>query len=150
MYVKPGELVVADVPTLLSTVLGSCVAVIMHVPEAHLGAMCHAMLPSGNDDDFRYVDSSVAYMAERLRARCGPSCRIDVKLFGGAEILNPNGRQGTSVSIGRQNVDAAVQALAAAGLQVAAAHTGGSHGRKLFFYTDSGEVFMRQVKKSIP
>jgi len=149
VYLKPGELFVARRPALVSTVLGSCVSVVLHVPRTGMGAICHAMLPGGTkDDDFRYVDKAVSYLYNRLTMLCGGPGGIEAKLFGGADVLNSGVHHGGASSVGRQNIAAALQALDMLGLKVSAADTGGIQGRKLFFYSQSGEVFVRQVRKS--
>ncbi|GFE61512.1 chemotaxis protein CheD [Geobacter sp. AOG2] len=149
VFLKPGEVFVAKRPALVSTVLGSCVSVVLHVPRTGMGAICHAMLPSGaKDDDFRYVDKAVSYLYDRLTSMCGGPSGIEAKLFGGADMLNSGVRNEDVSSVGRQNVEAALQVLDTLGLKVSAADTRGSQGRKLFFYSQSGEVFVRQVRKS--
>lgn len=149
IYLKPGEIFVARRPALVSTVLGSCVSVILHMPRTGMGAICHAMLPAGTkDDDFRYVDKAVSYLYNRLTSLCGGSSGIEAKLFGGANVLKSGVRNEEALSVGHQNVAAALQTLGMLGLKVSAADTGGIQGRKLFFYSKSGEVFVRQVRKS--
>lgn len=149
VYLRPGELYVSRTPALVSTVLGSCVSVVLHAPERQVGAMCHAMLPSGpSDHEFRYVDSSVLYMYERLRTLCGHQVNLEAKLFGGADVLTPD-RQPGRLSVGSQNVQEAKRVLESLGLKLAASDTGGVAGRKLFFYSGSGEVYLRQVRKTI-
>lgn len=149
VFLKPGEIFIARRPALVSTVLGSCVSVVLHAPRTGIGAICHAMLPGGaRDDDFRYVDTAISYLYNRLITLCGGAGDIKAKLFGGANVLGSVVRGGEASSVGHQNVAAALQALDMLGLKVSAADTGGIQGRKLFFYSKSGEVFVRQVRKS--
>ncbi|QEM67986.1 chemotaxis protein CheD [Geobacter sp. FeAm09] len=152
VYLKPGELFIARCPALVSTVLGSCVAVVLHAPRSGVGGICHAMLPGGDaeHDDFRYVDKAVPYLYNRINALCGGAGSIEAKLFGGAAVLNSGVRSEGAPSVGCRNIAAALQALDTLGVKVAAADTGGSRGRKLFFYSHSGEVFVRQVHKTFP
>ncbi len=149
VYLKPGEVFVARHPALVSTVLGSCVSVVLHAPRNGVGAICHAMLPGGTEnDDFRYVDKAVSYLYNRLTTLCGGPDDIEAKLFGGADVLNFGIRNEGTPSVGNRNVEAALQTLDMLGLKVSAADTGGIQGRKLFFYSRSGEVFVRQVRKT--
>lgn len=149
VYLKAGELYVSQEPALVSTVLGSCVSVILHAPKASVGAICHAMLPgNGRDDDnFLYVDKAVSYMHHRLVSICGKGNDIDVKLFGGANVLDPAGYNRTVPSVGHQNIEAALHIIEDLGLKVTTYDTGGVRGRKLFFYSQSGDVFLRRVRK---
>jgi len=148
VYLKPGEVFVSRTPTLVSTVLGSCVSITLFDPETRMGAMCHAMLPHGTADELRYVDSAVGFMFDRLSALSGRSGGFEVKLFGGADVLVPSGRTNGSLSVGRQNVDAALQVIERLGLRLTSFDTGGERGRKIFFCSGTGEVFMRPVKNS--
>ena len=150
VYLKPGEIYVSRTPALVSTVLGSCVSVTLYSVEARIGAMCHALLPSGSlDDGFRYVDSTVEYLYDKLKIISGRSGGFEAKMFGGADVLNPVGRLSGAPSVGRQNVAVALQVIKKLGIELIASDTGGDRGRKIFFYSNTGEVFLRQVKKSI-
>jgi len=150
VYLQPGEVYISRTPALVSTVLGSCVSVVLYSPDAGIGAMCHAQLPfARGDEGLRYVDSAVTFMYGRLAAISGRPGGFEVKLFGGAEVLVPRGRHEHSASVGGQNVAAALQVIESLGLRVTASDTGGDRGRKIFFYSNSGEVFLRPVKKTI-
>jgi len=45
VYVQPGESHLVREPTMLRTLLGSCVGVTFLVPRLGVGALCHPMLP---------------------------------------------------------------------------------------------------------
>lgn len=149
VYLKPGEVYISRTPALVSTVLGSCVSVTLYAPDAGMGAICHALLPCGADDDgLRYVESAVLYMHNRLAAISGQGGGFEAKLFGGADLLMARGRPDEKGSVGRQNVAAALRVIERLGLRLAASDTGGDRGRKIFFYSDTGEVLLRPVRKS--
>lgn len=144
-FLKPGELFVAERPCLVSTLLGSCVAVTMS--GRGVGAICHALLPSCRGDGgdcperFRHVECAVAGMIEAFGRRGVPAGEIEAKIFGGAEMF----RAGQGESVGRQNIDRAGEMLAAAGIRVAAADVGGARGRKILFCPHTGEVYLRRL-----
>ena len=145
IYLKPGELTVAERPALVSTVLGSCVAVTLFTPRLGVGAICHAMLPEARGEtSFKFVDTSLQHMLGRFD-RLGVTRReLVVKLFGGAdmfELLQPS----KTGSVGRQNIEIATRLLRQAGLPLKAADTGGRQGRKLLFYTHTGEVLLKRL-----
>ena len=147
LYLKPGEVIVTRNPTLVSTVLGSCVAVTMFSASRRFGAICHAMLPanSGQENDLRYVDTALRYLYAKV-VECNAAADLVVKLFGGAQVLDiveqAQGRQ----SVGDMNVARAEVVLASLGLIVSARDTGGVRGRKLFFCTQSGDVYLRRMR----
>lgn len=146
VYLKPGEVYVARKPALVSTVLGSCVAVTMYSACRQFGAICHAMLPdnAGRAEDLRYVDTALRYLyAKVLEYDAGND--LVVKLFGGAQVLDIGERGADRQTVGDQNVMRAEAVLASLGLIIAARDTGGFRGRKLFFCTRSGDVFLRRM-----
>ena len=147
IYLKPGEVVVTLDPALISTVLGSCVAVTMFSPSRGFGAICHAMLPEnfGRDVDLRYVNTSLKYL-HKMVVKHSAEADLVVKLFGGAQVLDIGGYTPAKLTIGEQNVLIAETVLASLGMVLSARDTGGLQGRKLFFCTRSGEVYVRRMR----
>ena len=45
IYLQPGESRLVKEPTILRTLLGSCVGIAFREPHLGLGALCHPMLP---------------------------------------------------------------------------------------------------------
>lgn len=146
-YLRPGEFLISSEPTVVTTVLGSCVAVTIHVPRLGMAGICHALLPGDGattlDNPARYVDTSVHAMVEALSDSGARKGEMVVKLFGGADVLDtlstPHG------TVGMANVKRAQNVLHEAGLPLAAIETGGTQGRKLHFFTHTGEVFLKKI-----
>jgi len=70
---------------------------------------------------------------------------IDVKLFGGANVLST--RQPTRMkTVGEQNIAIAYKMLQKYRLNLTSKHVGGVTGRTLYFYSDTGEVFVKHHK----
>lgn len=151
IYLKPGEVVITRKPVLVSTVLGSCVAVTMFSAARGFGAICHAMLPenTGRDNDLRYIDTALQHIHTKI-VEYGIGNDLVVKLFGGAQVLNSSNNGPDRFTIGEQNVAKAEQELKSLGFNVFARDTGGLQGRKLFFCTRSGDVYMRLMRGSKP
>lgn len=150
IFLKPGELFLSRDPAIVSTVLGSCVSVTFFEPAARLGAMCHVLLPSGTlGEGFRFVDSTLGYMTEKI---LGMGVRIEnceVKMFGGADVLLPRDMQGSRLSIGCQNVQETRRWLNRLGIEPVSSDVGGKHGRKLFFNSHTGDVYLKKVQKTV-
>lgn len=148
IYLKPGEVVVVRKPALVSTVLGSCVAVTMFSPDYGFGAICHAMLPdsAGRSEDLRYVDTALRYIYQQA-VLCRAENNLEIKLFGGARMLNVGNTEAAGRTVGEQNVARALEVLSSLGLTVAAADTGGFVGRKLYFCTRDGDVYLRKMRQ---
>ncbi len=148
---KPGELYAAETPTLVSTVLGSCVSVTMFSHQLRLGAICHAVLPRDTGREpgelFRYVDRSVEAMLAHFNRYGIHADGIEVKLFGGSDMLAAQNNR--LRGIGQQNIEVALQLLAKNLLTLNANDLGGTQGRKLFFKTHTGEVFLKKLRSMV-
>ncbi len=140
-------------PTLVQTVLGSCVSVVFFSRRHLLGGIFHALLPKAGDyeplipplNPYRYVDAAVDALAARL-ARHGVSvAELECKVFGGASAIF----QGEA-GVGEKNVLAAFEALSRHRFRVTASHVGGDRGRKLVFVSHTGEVFVKFLGRRGP
>lgn len=138
-------------PTVVHTVLGSCVAVVLHAPEHQVGGIFHAFLPHQPapplDEDgnppFRYVDAGTEHLV-RLFARRGISPNALVaKLFGGAVSMG----QKNDSAVGTRNAEAARSLMAELGIPVAAERLGGDCGSKLLFHSGTGEVLLKRLRR---
>jgi len=157
IYLKPGEAHFGLEPARVVTVLGSCVSVIMYHRLERVGAICHAVMPSSDNarsnkhmemDAFQYVDNSVEWMTARFREAGIGVSDIEVKLFGGSDIFfNKNSR--SSIAIGKNNIETALRIIEHNKLKLKAWNVGGRNGRKLIFYTDTGEIFTRPLDRTI-
>ena len=155
VHLAPGELLVTHEPQVVVTVLGSCVAVTMFDRESSLAAICHAMLVEpqrgesplpGDPLSFRYVNIVVPAMVSVYR-RAGIDPRaIEVKLFGGGNVIGRARRAPETEGIGDANIAAVRVQLARAGLIVTAESIGGRRGCKILFNTATGEVLRKHLR----
>jgi chemotaxis protein CheD len=152
-FLKPGELVVSAEPTLVTTLLGSCVAVTMFCPRLRLGAICHALLPSYRRDQplnlqdaGKYMECAIEIMLEQLNTRGVLNSEIKAKLFGGSDMFDTV--DGRRLSVGKQNMEMALKLLEQAEVPVVIQDLGGPRGRKIIFHTHTGEVFLKRLRKS--
>lgn len=143
IYLMPGEVVVANQPILVSTILGSCIAVTMFSPSLRIGAICHAIHPdrSGRHHDLRYVDTAIHYIY-RKATEYGATDDLKIKLFGGSQVLAIDRDHPGNLAMGRKNVARAQEILTLLGLTVTKTDVGGSRGRKLFFSVLNGAVYV--------
>jgi chemotaxis protein CheD len=159
IYLKPAEMVLCKKPCKVTTVLGSCLAVILYHQKSRTGAICHALLPvcphpsrscrEGCRQTFRYVDCSLRFMLDRYGALGAQPSELTVKLFGGADMFIAKSQESIS-DVGRQNVEMATRLVEEQGLNLTAASLGGIQGRKLFFFTHTGLVEMKYVQERDP
>ena len=146
IFLKPGEVCICDRPAKVSTILGSCIAVTIFNQRLGIGAICHALLPKhpiGNDA-LRYVDSAISSMLQKLQAMGIGKNEMEVKLLGGADVLE---HRGTSQSVGQKNIETALEIMKQEDLSLAGSDVGGRMGRKIHFYTHTGRVLFTRIKR---
>ena len=68
--------------------------------------------------------------------------RLVVKLAGGAQMIQAAGFDDI-LEMGVRNLEMVRKALASEGVRSSAADTGGSQGRSVWLYVDSGKVMVR-------
>lgn len=140
------ELEVARAPGTLGALgLGSCVAIILHDPEAKLGGLAHVLLPSpgvgrrNQDAPGRYAPLAVEGLLQRMRAIGASTPRLTARLVGGASMfagLQPPG----TIQMGERNVHAAREALHRHGIRLTGEMVGGDYGRSVELDIESGVV----------
>ncbi len=156
---KPAELYISDHPAIVRTVLGSCVAVTMYDRRLGVAAMCHALLPQGNDAldqqapttenlSYKYVQTVIPLMLHRLKQYGSEPKDLEVKLFGGADMLTIRTGNPNLQPVGKSNIDAVLLAIKAQNLELSVSDVGGHLGRKLLFYTHPGEVLLKRINSA--
>jgi chemotaxis protein CheD len=146
-YLKPGEVIVSRHPILVSTILGSCIAVTMFSPKKKVGAICHAMFPKNPTEarNVQYVDCAIHYVFDKMMEYTGNTDLL-VKLFGGARVLAGGDYGEDRKAIGEQNLSQAYITLNELGLTIASSDIGGTRGRKLLFSLKTGDVYLRRLR----
>jgi len=152
--ISPGELLFTKEPAIVSTILGSCVSLCLHSKKFRVGAICHCILPRQTKPpaagQFPYLDTAVPHMLKTMATRFGIApTELTVKLFGGASVLQTAASGTDGISIGQQNITAALEALALFDLTPCVQKTGGATGYKIFFNTSTGEIFVRRIAPAI-
>jgi chemotaxis protein CheD len=146
-FLKPGEIIVSRNPVLVSTILGSCVAVTMYSPGKKVGAICHAMYPQNPqmEESFLYVEPAIRNIFNRMIEYGGQDDMV-VKLFGGSQVLAGGEKVQARKTIGEQNIILAKKILQELGLSIAGNDVGGMRGRKLYFSIMTGDVYLRKLR----
>jgi chemotaxis protein CheD len=153
-HLQPGELLITTKPQWVITLLGSCVAVTMFNARFNIAAICHSMLPdisprdADTDQPFRYLSRAIPTMAERfLRHGLKPE-EVEVKMFGGANVIDMGGLAHDDRWIGTSNVTSARQLLEAGRFRIKAQNVGGDCGCKIVFNTRNGEVLHKKLTRN--
>ena len=154
IVLKPGELALRTTPTIISTALGSCLAITMFAPKRKIGAISHPLLPYPSKnaplpvspaEQRKYVVHVIPSMLKKLEQLEIAAEELEVKVFGGGEILQRYVESENNQPIGRMNVQTVLDRIERHSLFLRVFDVGGSQGRKVLFYTHSGEVLMKRL-----
>lgn len=139
-YLHPGQLCFATEPTVVTTVLGSCVSVCLYDEELTAAGVNHFLLPgsTSRDESPRFGESANAVLLGRFRELGVPASRLRAKVFGGASM------GGSSAGdLASRNVEVAVTFLRKYSIPIVSQDTGGERGRKLIFRTSDASAWVR-------
>lgn len=144
VHVGQGEHHVSSDPdVVLTTVLGSCVALCLRDPVAGVGGMNHFLLPEGAGSGVGAGRRYGAYLMEVLindvLKAGGRRDRLEAKLFGGGRMFD------ALTDVGAANAEFAERFLADEGIPVLGGSLGGVGGRRLHYWPVSGRARQRVV-----
>jgi len=144
IHVIQGAHYVTDDPeVMLTTVLGSCVAVCLRDPEAGIGGMNHFLLPDSDGAAggmaVRFGAHAMELLINDILRRGGRRHRLQAKLFGGGRMFD-----GLS-DVGEANASFAERFLRDEGLPVTGASLRGTKARRVRFWPVSGRALQRFV-----
>jgi len=147
LFVLPGEIALTKQPAIISTLLGSCVAVCLYNKSGKFGGMNHFMLPSGGNKSMagKYGDYSTNKLISAM-LKADPNKRnLEASVYGGGAVV---GHLNTGFEIGQRNIAVALELLKSNGIAVKKNRTGGDSGMKIFFDNHTGDVEVRMIQKS--
>ncbi len=131
--------------TVMTTVLGSCVAACLYDPIAGIGGMNHFVLPGRRATDpatMRFGVHAMAVLIDDLLQQGAVEARIEAKLFGGACMLNG------LPDIGARNCEFAEDYLKGRSIPLVSSSLGGSTGRKIRFQPTTGLVQQFRIPRA--
>jgi chemotaxis protein CheD len=155
VYLQPGEMFFAREPTIIRTLLGSCVSVAFWSERLGIGALCHAMLPRcpegysrglSPEVGYRYVDYCIRDLARKFDELGAHRSDVQVKVFGGADVLFCETETLARPTVGSLNCDSALDILGEEGFQLKASSMRGKSGLTIQFNTGNGEIRLRRLK----
>jgi chemotaxis protein CheD len=134
-----GALAVAKGSERLSSILGSCVGLVLYHPRMKIGGLAHVVLPSAagrSGTAGKFADLAVPEMIKQLESIGAKRAGLVAKLFGGASMFGGQG----PMQIGISNIAAVKAALAAEHVSIVATDLGGNKGRMICFDCETGIV----------
>lgn len=150
--INSGEYHVSNDPTeVITTLLGSCVAVCLFDPESGVGGMNHFMLPEPRTGiirlfqlDARYGRHSLDLLLRGVLKKGARREALQAKVFGGGKMF-----ESRQYNVPEANVEFAVNYLVDKEIPIIAMDVGGNYGRKIYYYLKDHRVMVKKNKTDI-
>ncbi|MBW2569810.1 MAG: chemotaxis protein CheD [Deltaproteobacteria bacterium] len=145
-YLKPGYIFLNTEPSMISTVIASCVAVSLWDCRKKYGGMAHYLYPFTSSEDkatSRYGNVAVSYLINMFLEEGTDKKNIKAQIFGGASL-----QQSTEcMKVAKENINIARTVLERFKISIISEDVGGNLGRKLIYNAFSNEAIVYKVKK---
>ena len=153
VLIHPGDHFATKSPVLISTLLGSCVAVCLFDPETKVAGMNHFLLanrryarnlPLSVTDAGRYGVNAMELLINDLMRLGADRGRLKAKAFGGGAVL-PDVGTDNFLCVGDVNERFIREFLKTEGIKLVAEDLGGNRGRVIRFRTDTFAVYRKYI-----
>ena len=148
-YLYPGALFAQKGEHIVTTILGSCVAVCLWDPVLHIGGINHYMLALWNGEGLpspKYGNIAIAKLIEKILGLGSRKENLKAKVFGGGEVLQSSSG---ILNVSQRNIELAKQMLQQEKIPILSSDVGGNLGRKLKFNTETGKVLLKKIQKTL-
>ncbi|MDH4275368.1 MAG: chemoreceptor glutamine deamidase CheD [Gammaproteobacteria bacterium] len=144
MYVAkimPGEFYVTKHHELISTLLGSCVAVCMRDAVNGVGGMNHFKLPTPKvgttaGDDANYGLYAMEVLINGILKAGGKRQHLECRVFGGGNVL-----KSVDFNIGQKNIEFVKQFLHKEKIAIKGMDVGHESAQQIYYHPNSGNAF---------
>ncbi|MHB8482931.1 MAG: chemotaxis protein CheD [Nitrospiria bacterium] len=144
VYLHPEQIFVSSIPVVVTTVLGSCVAVCLFDPRTRIGGINHYLLPHRtrvDETSARFGDVAIRSLIEKMINLGAMKSSLRAKLFGGACVITE--MRGNGEHLGLKNIEVARRLLQEENIPVLKEDVGGQQGRKLVYHIIEGEAWIK-------
>ena len=148
------DLNIGRAPDILTTVgLGSCIGLTLYDPVTKVGGQVQYMLPdskavSNNSNIAKFADTGVQELLKRVTMAGANRGRLVAKIAGGAKMFAVT-QESNIGSVGERNSFAAKQLLHQLNIRLIAEDTGLNFGRTVELHCDTGDFYIKAVKKPV-
>lgn len=129
-------------PTVLRTILGSCVGICIYERMKKIGGLAHILLPEDHSAGAypeKYADTAIPLLVNTLLKNGARKEFMSAKIVGGASMF----KFASNVSlglIGDKNVEETKKMLEKIGIPIVEEDTGGNNGRVIDFFLKDGRL----------
>jgi len=153
LKVRISDLAVVRNEGILITVgLGSCVGIALYDSDNKVGGLAHILLPDSNQfqnklnsfNPAKFANTAVPLLMKEMSRIGGARSCFKAKIAGGGRLF---AFKKAGISVGEKNVEAVRKVLTQLGIPLRGEDVGGSHGRTMRLFVDSGKVIVSTVGK---
>ena len=153
VFLLPGESTYVRKKTLISTLLGSCVAVCLYDKEKKWGGMNHYMLPYKENGDLppgKYGDTSINALIKVANAAGSETKNLVASIYGGASVIGHLGHNDQTgiLTVSKRNIDVAIEQLNIHGIRITYREVGGNHGRRIYMDSETNSIECKEIEAS--
>jgi chemotaxis protein CheD len=129
-------------PSVLRTILGSCVGICIYDRVKKIGGMAHVLLPTSqkvNINPEKYADTAIPLLVRELLKEGARKENMSAKITGGASMF----KFGSNIALGQigdRNVEQTKVELQKLGIPILVEDVGGSLGRVIDFHLNDGHM----------
>lgn len=150
--IHPGEFCSSTDDLIISTILGSCVSVVLFDPDRQCGGMNHFMLAQEGQNHLHFEETTGRYgihamelLINDMMKRGSQKSSFQAKVFGGGHVI----KTGNHNAIPETNINFALDFLQNEKIPVISQDTGGDTGRKIFLFSQTGQVLLKRFTGSL-
>jgi len=154
--IHPGEYYATKEDVIISTVLGSCVAVVLYDTVNKFGGMNHFMLSVNFDTkstNSYYISNSGKYgmyamelLINDMLKKGAKKSQLIAKVFGGGTVLRMD--KSYSNKIPQTNIDFAFTFLETEGIPIKTYDVGGDNARKVFLFPKTARILLKRIERT--
>lgn len=141
-----GEYYISIKKEIISTVVGSCVAICLFDKTSDIGGMNHYMLPyntSENNISNRYGITSITNLLRDMEKLGASRENIQAKIFGGGNVLTTANIK--RVKVGDLNIAFARKYLSENNIEILNEDVGDTIGRNITYISSTQTVFVKKI-----
>lgn len=148
-FIHPGEYFSSYDDIIISTLLGSCISVVLFDPVNKVGGMNHFMLPSTTSKEFYLTESgkygmfAMELLINSMMKNGAERKNLEAKVFGGASVMHDFGK--SYINVSQSNINFAFEYLNVESIKIISSDVGGVVGRKIFLYPKTGMVLLKRL-----
>lgn len=145
--ILPGEYFVSDENIIITTVLGSCIAVCLWDEQRKISGMNHFMLPGNHDDSSgRYGSYAMELLINSMMKKGASRNRLQAKIFGGGKVVDSLNR----LNIGEKNTQFAIDYLKTEHIPIVTRDVLGPYPRRVVMLANTGKVMVKRMNTNDP